>query len=121
MAPCAVSQTESMPLTNPEKRLLLEQLNEVGPCRDKLQSCQEKIKIYELFVDQEQDKDKLIETNCEQKITLVKETVENMKASRDAALDKAAFWESAYKALTKKPGIGCWLKRIFTLGIVRCS
>lgn len=119
--PYAVSQTDSPPLTNLEKRLILEQLNEVGSCRDKLQSCQEKIKIYELFVDQEQDKDKLIEANCEQRVALIKETVDNMKAARDAALDKAQFYESAYRALTKKPGIGCWLKRIFTLGIARCS
>jgi len=45
-------------------------------------------------------------------------------AQREMALERerAEFYESAYKLLMKKkPGVGCWLKRIFTLGIARCG
>ena len=41
---------------------------------------------------------------------------------RDLEAEKAAAYEQFYRALLKKPGgLRCFLKRLFTLGIVRCG
>lgn len=35
--------------------------------------------------------------------------------------ERAAFYEQAFRTVTRKRGAGCWLKKIVTLGLSRCQ
>lgn len=34
--------------------------------------------------------------------------------------EKAKVYQEAYEALTRRRGVGCWFKKVFTFGIARC-
>jgi hypothetical protein len=105
----------STPLSETTTRQVLLQLYELSSSRDKIAS-------YEGFI----EKDRALD---ERESSLFRQTLENEKRAtdlsnkeRDLALEQAKFWEDLYKTTTKKKGgIGCTLKKIFTLGIVRCQ
>lgn len=44
-------------------------------------------------------------------------------AEKEAAMEKerAEFYRQAFAQIVSKPGFGCVLKKIFTLGLAKCS
>jgi hypothetical protein len=113
-SPLIYCQTNSQPLNDNEKRQILTQLYE-------LQSCRETITKYDTYVSRDLEQDVREKQNYERSLDLEKQATALAQKERDLATDKATFYEQAYKSLTKKPGFGCWMKRIFTLGIARCN
>jgi hypothetical protein len=72
-------------------------------------------------VSRETEQDAREKANADRALDLEKQATAIAQQERDLAQDRAIFFEAAYKALAKKPGVGCWIKRIFTLWIARCS
>lgn len=122
LTPCALAQQSLPPsrLSDDEIRQLLRQLNELEQLRALTAAqatfavdCQAQRELekanYARAVDLEKQATGLAQ----------KETGLAMR-ERDLERERAAFYEAAFKSVTKKPGIGCLLKRIFTLGLARC-
>ena len=111
----ALSQTPSqpLPLTEPEKRQILRQLIE-------LEAAREQIRAYSDYVDRDRQADERERANWQRAVELEKQAAAIAVRERDLAEERAKFYEAAYRALAKKPGFGCWMKRIFSLGIARC-
>lgn len=42
------------------------------------------------------------------------------RSERDLAQSQAAFWEQAYKTITKKPSLGCRIWRVLSFGTHSC-
>ncbi len=110
--PSALCQQNS-PLTDDEKRRILGQLFE-------LESCREECHAYEEYVARDREQDAREKENCERALELERQATALAEKERDLAQEKAALYEDLYRSLKREPGIGCWLKRIFTLGIARC-
>jgi hypothetical protein len=79
------------------------------------------VKILEQFISREAEQDIKEKENTDRALSLEKQATELAYKERDLYKDKAITYEQLYRALTKKPGFGCWLKRIFSFGIVRCN
>ena len=111
----ALSQTSSqpLPLTEPEKRQILRQLIE-------LEAAREQIRAYQDYVDRDRQADDRERANWQRALELEKQAAAIAVKERDLAEERAKFYETAYHALAKKPGFGCWMRRIFSLGIARC-
>lgn len=108
LTPCAVSQDSSpaSPLSEQDQRLIYDQLIE-------LKACREQVKAYEEHLTRDAAMDARANDICEEKITLERRRAE-------LAEERAKFYEQAYKLLAKKRSFGCWLKKIFTLGMAKC-
>jgi hypothetical protein len=85
-----------------------------------LKSCRESIKTYDSYVTRDAEQDFREKANYERAMELEKQATALMQKERDLAQEKASIYEQLYRSATKKPGIGCRLARIFTLGIARC-
>ncbi len=109
----AQSPQNSPPLADEEKRQILGQLYE-------LRSCREEILAYRDYVSRDQEQDAREKANTDRALELEKQATTLAQRERDLAQDKANLYEQLYKSLTKKPGAGCRILRVITLGIVRC-
>ena len=70
--------------------------------------------------DQKQDEEE--RNNAKRALELEQAATAVAQKERDLALEKAVFYESLYKGVTKKKGgFGCTIKRIFTFGFARCG
>ncbi len=107
------SPQSSPPLTEGEKRQILGQLFE-------LRSCRAELAAYQDFVKRETEQDAKERDLATRALELEKQATSLAQKERDLALEKAAFYEQAYRTVTKKPGFWCHMKRFFTLGIARC-
>ena len=106
--PRSVQSQGNSPLSPEEKRTILLQLHE-------LKSCRETVKVYEDYAARDREQDAREKANYERSLELERE------ATR-LANERAAFYESAFKSVTKRPGgFGCIMGKIFTLGIYRCK
>lgn len=112
--PFALCQENSQPLSVDERRLVLIQLMELKLAR-------REIAAYQAYVERDAEQDAREKALAARELEVEKKATANETARADIAQDKANYWESAYKAVTKKPGVGCKLKKVFTLGIARCS
>jgi hypothetical protein len=110
----AQSQQNSPPLTDEEKRQVLIQLYE-------LRSCRESVNSYGQYISRETEQDAREKANYERAVDLEKQATALAQKERDLAIEKAKYYEQLYRSVSKKPGIGCRLKRIFTLGLARCQ
>jgi hypothetical protein len=110
----AQSPASSPPLSPEERRLVLGQLYELRACRDE-------VRTYRDFVARDIEQDAREKANAERALELEQQATGIARQERDLAREKAALYEQMYRSLTKRPGVGCWVKRIFTLGMARCS
>lgn len=108
------SQENSEQLNDEEKRVILSQLVELKASRATIQ-------ILEQYISRESEQDIKEKENSDRALELEKQATELANKERDLYKDKAETYEQLYRALTKKPGFGCWVKRIFSLGIARCQ
>ena len=57
----------------------------------------------------------------DRELELEKRATGLMEKERDLALDQARHYQNLYEGVkSKKAGVGCWMKRIFSFGIARC-
>jgi hypothetical protein len=110
----AQCQQTSQPLNDEEKRQVLGQLLE-------LKSCRESVGYYEQYVSRETEQDLREKLNWERALELEKQATTLAQKERDLAAEKAKFYEGLYRSVSKKPGIGCKLIKIITLGLARCQ
>jgi len=109
-----VSQQNSQPLSDSEKRQVLGQLLE-------LKSCRQESSIYEKYVEREQQQDAREKANCERSLELERQATAIAEKERDLFKDRAAFYEQAFRSVTKKPGVLCRIQRVLTFGLARCE
>jgi len=85
-----------------------------------LRSCRETVQTYKDYVERDVEQDSLEKANYARALELERKAVDLMRQERDLEKDRADLYEQLYKGIKKGPGFGCWMKRIFTLGIARC-
>lgn len=103
----------SPPLNDGEKRAVLRYLYELEATRAQLSG-------YREYVSRDREADEREAKNWQRALELEKQATALAVRERDLAADQAKFYEAAYRSLAKKPGFGCWMKRVFSLGIARC-
>jgi uncharacterized protein YlxW (UPF0749 family) len=108
------SQQSSPPLNPEEKRLILSQLYELSACRQTVLS-------YEDFFRRDKEQDARETANYQRALELEQQATKIAQRERDLQAERATFYENAFKSVTKKRGIGCTLKKVFTLGLARCG
>jgi hypothetical protein len=108
------SQT-SLPLNDNEKRQIIGQLIE-------LRACRESVSAYEEFVKRELDLYEKERANWQRGIELEKQATVLAQKERDLALEKAKFYEDAFRTVSRKPGgFWCGVKKLFSFGMYRCK
>ena len=115
-APFAHSQQSSPPdqLSASELRLILAQLYE-------LRSARLQIQTYDQFIAREKDQDAKEVALSQRALELERQATRNAEDRAKLMEEKANTYKQLLDATKKKSGVGCTLKRIFTLGIARCG
>lgn len=113
MPQSARSQQNSQPLSTEEKRAVLLQLYELGTCRQTVLS-------YEDFIKRDREQDESERALSSRALELERQATALMAKERDLAAERATFYEQAFKSVTKGRSAGCWIAKVFTLGIARC-
>lgn len=111
--PLYAQSPDNSPLNPDEGRLILGQLNELDSCRDESTALQD-------YVERDREQDAREKASYERALEIEQRATSIAEQERDLAREKAALYEDLYRAVTKKPGIGCRILRVFTLGIHRC-
>jgi 3-methyladenine DNA glycosylase/8-oxoguanine DNA glycosylase len=111
---CGLCQQNSQLLSPAEKRLILTQLYE-------LQACRATVLTYEDFLRRDKEQDERETQNWARALELERQATALAVRERDLAQERATFYEQQFRSLTKRPGVGCWLKRFFSFGLVRCN
>jgi len=112
---CAPCQQSSPPLlTEAEKRLILSQLYE-------LEACRAQIAAYSDYVAREKEQDAREKASWERALELECQPTLLAEKERDLAKEKAALYEQLYRSVTHKPGWGCRMAKVFTLGMAQCN
>jgi hypothetical protein len=114
MGPYVLSQQNSPPLNDSEKRRILGQLYE-------LKSCREEVSAFGEYSSRDLEQDSREKANYERALELERQATALAQKERDLAQEKAAFYEQAFRSVTKKPGIGCRILKAITLGLSRCQ
>lgn len=101
------SSLDNSPLRPDELRQVLLKLLDYN-------SCKEQRDLYEQFIEKEK-------TLCEQRVDAEKQNTASTVKELNIALQEVEMWKNLYNTIKKKPvSFGCWMKRIFSFGIVRC-
>jgi hypothetical protein len=103
-----------LPLNPAEKRQILLELYELQACRGQVSS-------YEEFISREKEQDQRERDNWQRALDLERQATQLAQKERDLAAEKAAFYQQAFKSLTKRPGLGCRILAAITLGVHRCN
>ena len=111
---CGQSQQTSPPLDPGEKRQILLQLYE-------LQSCRGQVASYEEYAGREKEQVERERANWQRALDLEKQATQLAERERDLQAERAAFYEQAFKSVTKRPGLGCRILAAVTLGMHRCN
>ena len=107
-------QTSPPPLSPAEKRQILLHLYE-------LQSCRGEVASYEEYADREKEQDERERAHWQRALDLERQATRLAQGERDLQVERAAFYEQAFKSVTKRPGLGCRILAAVTLGIRRCN
>lgn len=115
---CGICQENSGSLTPEEKRQIARQLHELETLRAQVVEYQRAISEYQSI-------HAGFSSVCTQAVDAERRAGEAIAGSLQREVEaeraNAKFYREAYEMLLKrKPGIGCWVKRIFTLGMARC-
>jgi hypothetical protein len=110
---CAQSPQISPPLNDGEKRRILGQLYELHSCRDE-------VRAYRDYVSRDTELESREKASADRALDLERQAAALARRERDLERDRANTYEQLYRSVTKKPGIGCRLARILTLGLARC-
>lgn len=102
-------------LTEQDRRQILYRLGELRLLREKLA-------LQEAFIERDAEMDQRERDLAARQLSVEKDARQVAEQQRDMYKEQAKTFEQAYEALRKKPaGFGCVMKRIFSLGIARCS
>lgn len=122
--PSALSQQDSpqnqAQFNEPELRTLNDQLIELRAARSQI-IAQQQADVRDRASDERERAVAAKEVEIEkQAADLARKERDIAIDQRDLAQEKADFYKNAWQQATRKTGIGCRLKRIFTLGFARC-
>ena len=92
--------------TEEDWRLLVDQLDELKTCRKTV-----------LLFQANNTRDAELDARERE---IHKKELEQEKDKTALALEKMQFYKDAYEAVTQGRSTGCWIKKIFSLGIARC-
>jgi hypothetical protein len=101
-------------LIEPESRLVLTQLNELSVRRTQIIE-------YEDIIEKDRLNDAVQVQNCKIAVDNEVKNTKIMEKERDLAIEKAKFYENSYKIVIKKRSKKCWIFKIFTLGMAKCT
>jgi len=123
-APYALCQADSQPnqvqFNEPELRTLYDQLVELKAARQRILADQQ-AEARDMASDERERIVAAREIELEKQATdLARKERDIALSQRDLAQEKVDFYKNAWEQATRKTGIGCRLKRIFTLGFARC-
>lgn len=107
-------------LSDEELRVILEDLYELESCRRTNVALAAHIDTMDA---QHQEEKKNWEALLEvekQQLAVMQETLANMQVKLDTAQEKAAFFEEAYRAVTKKRSFWCSVCKFFSFGLAKC-
>jgi hypothetical protein len=104
---------DNSPLTPDEGRRVLGQLYE-------LQSLRQESEAYRDYVERDREQDARERELSGKALELAGRETDLAKREADIQRDRAETYEALYRAVSKRPGWGCRLARVFTLGFVRC-
>lgn len=107
-------QSQSEQFTEPELRTIYSQLLDLKVCREDVKLYEQFVKLYTQSTQRETEIYIKEKANYERAIDLEKQATAQAK-------DQAKFYKDALDAIKKKPGFGCWIKRIFSAGTLRCA
>lgn len=138
MLPYALCQQTS-PLSDAEKRQILESLSELkAPTESKgaltdaekrtiilqlieLKSCRVSVKAYEEFVARIGELSAKEKEVWERALEVEKRATAVAEQERDLARDQAGFYKAALDVCRKQPGFWCRFYRLVSLGLGRCQ
>jgi hypothetical protein len=101
------------PLVDAEKRVVIVQLIKTA-------SLAIQVAAYQDFVQKEQVQHDQEQLGNAKALEIEKQATSLAQKERDLQKERADMYEQLYKSVTKKPGVGCWIWRILTLGIHNC-
>jgi hypothetical protein len=117
-SPSLVVAVETKPLSENEKRQILELLLKYEALENsrasQLKACTDTVNGLNVLIEKEKNSYELSIKTAEDKNKLSEE-----KAT--AEKERGDKYEKLFKDVTKGKGWGCFFKRIFTLGLARCS
>lgn len=99
-------QTIQSQFTEQDWQLLVDQL-------DELKTCRKTVFLFQANTARDTELDA-------RERELSKKELEQEQAKTALANEKAKFYKDAYEAVTQGRSTGCWIAKIFTLGIARC-
>lgn len=111
LIPFVCRAQNSLPLSEDELRIILEQLKNYEIDLKEYLACKDRL-LKEQILDTAEDlhQQQLLELEKERTI-LAKREIELTIKERDMEKEKASFYETAYKQLTKKPPLWCRVVR----------
>lgn len=77
--------------------------------------------VLEEYISRDKEQDAREKANADRALDLERQATAIAQQERDLQKDKAALYEQLYRSVTKKPGVGCRILRVLTLGIHRCN
>jgi hypothetical protein len=86
-----------------------------------LKEARKEILAYQSYVERDSEQDIREKQLSERELAIERKATALAEKERDLYKDQASYYKAAYDALKKKPGFGCTLKKVFTLGIARCT
>jgi hypothetical protein len=75
----------------------------------------------EQFIERDRDQDAREKLNWDRAVELERQATALAQRERDLAIEKANLYEQLYRSVTKKPGIGCRILRVITIGLYPCN
>ena len=102
------------PLQVNELRQILAQLYE-------LKALREQVAAYQIYVERDREQDAREKASYDRSLELERQATALAERETNVEKMRGDMYENLYRSLSKKPGWGCTLKRIFTLGIARCG
>jgi hypothetical protein len=104
---------DNSPLTPDEGRQILGQLLELNSCRNET-------KEYEAFIEREKDQDAREKELYDKELKLWGDRLELKQKELDLETEKKEFYKDMYDELTRKKGVKCFFKKLFTLWRSSC-
>jgi hypothetical protein len=99
--------------SDPEERLLLSQVMELGVRRTQ-------VKTYETLIEEDKVNDVKKDEICKLQIDNEKSSTEIVKKELDVAVEKSKFFEQSYNTCSKGRTKKCWFMKIITAGMYKC-
>jgi len=104
---------DNSPLTPDEGRQVLGQLLELNSCRNET-------KEYEAFIERDKEQDAREQDLYDKELKLWDDRLGLKQKELDLEMEKREFYQNMYEELTRKGGVKCFFKKLFTFWQAGC-